>query len=291
MAKPRAWLAWSSGKDSAWALHTVRRQGQVDVVGLLTTVTETFGRVSMHGVRIELLEAQAAAAGLPLLVVPIPAPCPNEVYERAMAEALRQARRAGVTRMVFGDLLLEDIRTYRQQRLAGTGVEPMFPLWGRPTAELAGEMIDGGLLAYVTCLDPRKVPRKLAGHRFDRSFLAQLPPGTDPCAENGEFHTCVTQGPMFAQPIPVTVGEFVDRDGLVFADLLVDAAASAAAGAGDSHRVPRLLPLPVAAARGRPPGPFGNQPSGCDAKRGGGLGDPQARACTPAATRAKAVSA
>ncbi len=227
MTKPRAWLAWSSGKDSAWALHTARREGEVEIVGLLTTVTEPFKRVSMHGVRVELLEAQAAAAGLPLVVAPIPAPCPNEIYERAMSKALQQARQAGVTRMVFGDLFLEDIRAYRLERLAGTGVEPVFPLWKRPTAELAEEMIDGGLVAHVTCLDPRKVPRELAGHRFDRSFLAELPAGTDPCAENGEFHTCVTAGPMFDRPIPVAVGQVVDRDGLVFADLLVGAQAPA----------------------------------------------------------------
>ncbi len=227
MTKPRAWLAWSSGKDSAWALHTARQEGEVEIVGLLTTVTEPLKRVSMHGVRVELLEAQAVAAGLPLVVVPIPAPCPNEVYERAMSRAVQQARQAGVTRMVFGDLFLADIRAYRQERLAGTGVEPVFPLWGRPTAELAEEMIDGGLVAHVTCLDPRKVPRELAGHRFDRSFLASLPAGTDPCAENGEFHTCVTAGPMFDRPIPVAVGQVIDRDGLVFADLLVGAQARA----------------------------------------------------------------
>ena len=222
MLLPRAWLAWSSGKDSAWALHTARLEDRVDVVGLLTTVTEPFDRVSMHGVRVELLDAQGAAAGLPLVKVPIPAPCPNEVYEQVMGEAVRQARQEGITQMLFGDLFLEDIRAYRERHLDGTGMEPHFPLWGRPTAELAEEMIDGGLVAHVTCLDPRKVPRELAGRRFDRSFLADLPDGVDPCAENGEFHTCVTAGPMFENSIAVSVGEVVDRDGFVFADLEVE---------------------------------------------------------------------
>ena len=220
MAKPRAWLAWSSGKDSAWALHRARREGHLDVVGLLTTVTEPFDRVSMHGVRVELLEAQAAATGLSLVKVPIPAPCPNEVYERVMSDALQQAHGDNITHMVFGDLFLEDIRAYRERQLDGTGIEPVFPLWGRPTRELAEEMIAGGLVAHVTCLDPRKLPRELAGRRFDRAFLSDLPEGIDPCAENGEFHTCVTAGPMFAEPLATTVGEVVDRDGFVFADLL-----------------------------------------------------------------------
>jgi len=220
MPHPRAWLAWSSGKDSAWALHTVRLAAELDVVALLTTVTAPYDRVSMHGVRIELLEAQAAAAGLPLVKVPIPAPCPNEVYQQAMAAALEQARAQDITEMVFGDLFLEDIRAYRERQLEGTGITPRFPLWGRPTAQLAEEMIDGGLTAHVTCLDPRKMPRELAGRRFDRTLLADLPDGIDPCAENGEFHTCVTGGPMFREPIRVEVGEVVEREGFVFADLL-----------------------------------------------------------------------
>ena len=219
MSKPRAWLCWSSGKDSAWALHVVREQNEIEVVGLLTTVTGPYDRVSMHGVRVELLEAQAEAARLPLHQVAIPAPCPNEVYEEAMREAVEKAKSQGVTHMVFGDLYLEDIRAYRQTQLEGTGITPLFPLWGRPTAELARAMIAGGLVAYVTCLDPRKIPRDLAGHAFDEAFLARLPEGVDPCAENGEFHTCVTAGPMFRHPIPADVGETVERDGFVFADL------------------------------------------------------------------------
>ena len=219
MSKPRAWLCWSSGKDSAWALHVARRQGDVDVVGLLTTLTEPYDRVSMHGVRRDLLEAQASAAGLPLVLVPIPAPCPNEVYERAMGQAIEQAKAQGVTRMIFGDLFLEDVRAYRQRQLSATGVEPLFPLWGCDTADLARRMIDSGLVARVTCLDPTKIPRELAGAVFDRELLARLPAEADPCAENGEFHTCATAGPMFDRPIPVRPGETVERDGFVFADL------------------------------------------------------------------------
>jgi uncharacterized protein (TIGR00290 family) len=196
-----------------------RQEGVLDVVGLLTTVTEPYARVSMHGVREEILRAQAEAAGLPLVRVPIPAPCPDEVYQQAMAGAIEEARRQGVTHMVFGDLFLEDVRAYRERQLSGTGICPVFPLWLRPTRPLAEEMISGGLVAYVTCLDPKKVPVELAGRKFDRDFLNRLAPGVDPCAERGEFHTCVTAGPMFARPVAVEVGETVQRDGFVFADL------------------------------------------------------------------------
>lgn len=223
MSKPRAWLCWSSGKDSAWALYVARRQGEVEVTGLLTTVTEDYNRVSMHGVREELLAAQAERAGLPLHRVPIPAPCPNEVYEEAMRRAIEEAKSRGVTRMIFGDLFLEDIRQFREDQLADSGISPLFPLWKLPTAELAREMIASGVVAHVTCLDPRKLPRELAGHVFDHDLLAQLPEGVDPCAENGEFHTCVSAGPMFSRPLAVEVGETVERGGFVFADLrLVD---------------------------------------------------------------------
>ncbi len=217
--RPRAFVSWSSGKDAAFALHEVRRSGAIDVVGLLTTVTTNFGRVSMHGVRESLLEAQAAAVGLPLLKVEIPWPCPNATYERAMAAAIRRLRELDVSRMVFGDLFLEDVRAYREERLRGTGIEPVFPLWGRPTPTLARSMIDAGLDARLVALDPRTVPRSFAGHRFDGELLEHLPPGVDPCGERGEFHTCVVAGPMFDRPIPVTPGEVVEREGFVFADL------------------------------------------------------------------------
>lgn len=217
--KPRALIAWSSGKDSAWALHRVRLAGEMEVVGALTTITENFGRVSMHGVRQEILEAQCAAANLPLYPVTIPFPCPNEIYERRMADAMRAAREQGIARIVFGDLFLEDIRAYREAKLRGSGIEPVFPLWKIPTEALAREMIAGGLKARVVTLDPNKVPRELAGAAFDESLLAALPAGVDPCAENGEFHTCVTGGPMFEKNLNVTAGEVVERDGFVFADL------------------------------------------------------------------------
>ncbi len=217
--RPKAVVSWSSGKDSAFALHEVRRSDAFEVVGLLTTVTETYARVSMHGVRENILDAQARAAGLPLHKVRIPSPCPNEVYERAMARALEALRGDGVSRVVFGDLFLEDIRAYREEKLRGTGVEPVFPLWGRPTDRLAREIIDAGVRAHLVALDPRKLPARFAGRTFDRALLADLPDTVDPCGERGEFHTCVTAGPMFTAPIPVVRGPVVERDGFVFADL------------------------------------------------------------------------
>ena len=218
-ASPKAVVSWSSGKDSAFALSEVRREGSLDVVGLLTTITRDFHRVSMHGVRESLLDAQAGAAGLPLHKVEIPSPCPNPVYEAAMGAAVARLRAEGVTHLVFGDLFLPDIRAYREARLAGTGIAPVFPLWARPTSTLARAMIESGLEARVVCLDPKKLPRSWAGRRFDPAFLRELPPGVDPCGENGEFHTFVSAGPMFSRPIRVEEGETVERDGFVFTDL------------------------------------------------------------------------
>ncbi len=215
----RTLLSWSTGKDSAWALHTLRQRPDVTVVGLLTTINAAFDRVAMHGVRRALLEAQAQAADLPLYTLPIPYPCPNEVYERIMGAFVAEQAAGGVEAMAFGDLFLEDIRRYREQKLAGTGMAPLFPLWGIDTGKLARTMIDGGLEAYVTCVDPKKLPRSFAGRRFDAALLADLPAGVDPCAENGEFHTFACAGPMFRHPIAVTLGEVVTRDGFVFCDL------------------------------------------------------------------------
>lgn len=212
-------MAWSSGKDSAWALHVVRQSGAFDVVGALTTITDAFDRVSMHGVRAPVLAAQLAAAELEPLPVRIPHPCPNAVYERAMADALAEAAARGVTHIIFGDLFLEDIRAYREERLRPTGIQPVFPLWGKPTDRLAREMIAGGLEARLVCLDPKVVPARLAGRPFDVRLLDALPAGIDPCGENGEFHTCVTAGPMFVAPIAVRPGPVIERDGFVFADL------------------------------------------------------------------------
>jgi len=217
--KPRAWLCWSSGKDSAWTLHVARRQNDVDIVALLTVVTGPYERVSMHGVREDVLNAQAEAAGLPLVRVAIPAACSDEAYQEAMRGALETAKQQGVEEMLFGDLFLEDVRTYREKQLAGTDIAARFPLWKRPTAELARKVIAAGLVAHVTCLNPEKVSPELAGHAFDEDLLNGLPAEVDPCAENGEFHTCVSAGPMFTRPIPVEVAETVERDGLVFTDL------------------------------------------------------------------------
>jgi uncharacterized protein (TIGR00290 family) len=220
VSKPKALIAWSSGKDSAWALHEVRRAGEYDVVGALTTVTETFARVSMHGVRDEILRAQHEAIGLPSAIVPIPYPCPNEIYEARMATALDDAKRHGVTHVIFGDLFLEDVRAYREQKLAGTGITPLFPLWQRPTAALAREMIDAGVETYLVCVDLKQLPKEFAGRRFDHSLLTELPPSADQCGEKGEFHSCVVAAPMFDRRIDVVVGETIERDGFAYTDLM-----------------------------------------------------------------------
>jgi len=220
MAGMRTLLSWSSGKDSAWSLHVLRQQPDVTVVGLVTTLNAAFDRVAMHGVRRVLVEAQAEATGLPLHVLPIPHPCPNADYERIMGAFVAQQAAAGVEAMAFGDLFLEDIRRYREGKLAGSGIVPLFPLWGLETGRLAREMIAGGLEAYVTCVDPRKLPKTFAGRRFDLGLLEDLPTDVDPCAENGEFHTFACTGPMFTRPIAVKTGEIVTRDGFVFCDVM-----------------------------------------------------------------------
>jgi uncharacterized protein (TIGR00290 family) len=217
---PKALIAWSSGKDSAWALHEVRRAEAFDVVGALTTVTKTFGRVSMHGVREELLHAQLDAAGLPANIVRIPFPCPNEIYEREMAAAVQDAKTRGVTHIIFGDLFLEDVRAYRERQLSGTGMTPVFPIWGRPTAGLARDMIAAGVEAYLSTVDLAKIPAGYAGRQFDLDLLDALPAGADPCGENGEFHSFVAAGPMFNRRIKVRIGETVERDGFAYTDLL-----------------------------------------------------------------------
>lgn len=221
MSRAKALIAWSSGKDSAFALHVARTTLDCEIVGALTTVTDTFGRVSIHGVRDEVLRAQCAAAGLPPRIVPIPYPCPNAVYEQAMAAAMASARADGVTHIVFGDLFLSDIRAYREQKLAGTGIAPLFPLWGRETAALAREMLAAGLEATIAAVDCKVLPAAFAGRVFDTATLAALPPGVDPCGENGEFHTCVSGGPMFTRRIPLRRGETVTRDGFAYADLML----------------------------------------------------------------------
>ena len=227
-------VSWSSGKDSAWTLHVLRREG-AHVAGLLTSINEAAGRVSMHGVREEVLRAQAAAAGLPLFTVPLPWPCTNEIYEARFREAVERIVAAGFTHVAFGDLFLEDVRKYREDRLAGTGLSPIFPLWGVPTTRLAEEMIAGGLEARIATLDPRVMPREFIGAEFDRAFIAALPPEIDPCGENGEFHTAVTAGPMFTEAVEVERGVVVEREGFVYVDLAYKPSSAASAAA----RAPR----------------------------------------------------
>jgi uncharacterized protein (TIGR00290 family) len=219
---PRILLSWSSGKDSAWTLHTLRQGTGADIVGLLTTFNESADRVAMHAVRRELVEMQAEALGLPLWPVMLPWPCGNDEYQTRMSAALEAARGKGVTHLAFGDLYLEDIRQYRIRLLSGTGIDPMFPLWcsAARTSRLAEEMLDGGLRALLTCVDPRQLDDRFTGRLYDRSLLAELPAGVDPCGENGEFHTFCFGGPMFNTELAVRVGESVSRDGFRFADLL-----------------------------------------------------------------------
>ena len=212
-------VSWSSGKDSAWMLHVLRQQG-APVAGLLTSVNADADRVAMHGVRIGILRAQADAVGLPLTTIDLPHSCSNEVYEQRMGEAVSRAVQDGFTHVSFGDLFLEDVRSYRESRLTRTGLEPLFPLWGCDTGALAREMVASGVDARLTCVDQRVVPSTFAGRRYDRALLDELPAGTDPCGERGEFHTCVVGGPMFRGPIAVETGEIVVRGDFVFADLL-----------------------------------------------------------------------
>jgi len=219
----RVLLSWSSGKDSAWTLHVLRDDPDVEVVGLLTTVNITHGRVAMHSTRRAILDAQARAAALPLHVIPLPWPCSNEAYERAMRGAIESALKRGVTHVAFGDLFLEDIRAYRIKQFEGSGLLPLFPIWHEPTAPLARRLIDSGVEAVLTCVDPKKLSRSFAGRKFDHTFLDDLPQGVDPCGEYGEFHTCVLAGPMFREPLRAAVGEVVERDGFYFADLVPDA--------------------------------------------------------------------
>jgi uncharacterized protein (TIGR00290 family) len=217
----RVALSWSGGKDAAWALHRLRAMPGLEVSALVTTVVPEFGRVAMHGVRVELVAAQARAAGIPLVQVPLPWPCSNDEYERRTLEALAALRdEQGVSHIAFGDLFLEDVRGYRERMLAGSGLTPVFPLWGQPTRALADEMLASGVEARVVCLDPSRVDRQLAGRQLDATLLAGLPDHVDPCGERGEFHTFVTAGPMLATSVAVVPGEIVEREGFVYADLI-----------------------------------------------------------------------
>ena len=221
-------VSWSSGKDSAWMLHILQRDAVGEPAGLLTTMNEEAGRVAMHAVRADVLEAQAVATGLPLFTIPLPWPCSNDAYEQRMTAAVEAAVRDGFTHVAFGDLFLEDVRRYREDRLAGTGLTPIFPLWEKPTGELAEEMIAGGLQARLTCIDRRVLPASFAGRAFDAALLRELPAGVDHCGERGEFHTCVVAGPMFSRPIEVVAGVMIRHGDYVFADVLLAGSEEAA---------------------------------------------------------------
>jgi uncharacterized protein (TIGR00290 family) len=218
-ARPRTIVAWSSGKDSAYALHVLRQAGELDIVALFTTLSREDDRVAMHAVRRDLVRAQGERASLPLWEVAIPSPCSTAEYDAAMRGLVDRALEAGVEAVAFGDLYLEDVRRYREERLAGTGLRPVFPLWGIPTSELAGRMLDSGLQAILTTVDLRKLPAELAGRHWNRDLISRLPVGADPCGENGEFHTFVSAGPMLSSPIGIEVGPPVERDGFAYADL------------------------------------------------------------------------
>jgi uncharacterized protein (TIGR00290 family) len=232
--KHRVLVSWSSGKDSAWMLHVLRQQDDVEVIGLLTTINETFGRVAMHGVRREILRAQAHAVGLPLWEVPLPWPCTNADYEQRMHRWLVSAKQAGITAVAFGDLFLEDVRAYREQQLATTGITPLFPLWGKPqhTAALAETMLSAGLQAVVVCVDARRLspPQSWVGRCYSRQFLQELPSDVDPCGERGEFHTLCVSGPMFRHSLTVALGEVVEREGFYFVDLQLAPGSQSSAG-------------------------------------------------------------
>lgn len=211
-------MSWSSGKDSAWALHVLREESDVEVVGLMTTVNQMHQRVSIHAVRLELLQSQAKALGLPLQVIELPSPCSNSRYEAAMKEFVYESKQRGIECVAFGDLFLADIKEYRETKLAGTGITPLFPLWQIPTDLLAREMISSGLRAVVTCVDPQQLPLSFAGREFNEQFLADLPQCVDPCGERGEFHTFAFDGPMFEKPLSIEMGAVVERDGFGYAD-------------------------------------------------------------------------
>ena len=223
---PKAFVSWSSGKDSAFALYEARRLALAEVVGVLTTINEAYDRVAMHGVRDSVLDRQIAALSLPALKVMLPDPCSDEIYQQRMAAACERIREQGVIHIVFGDLFLEDIRAYREKQLAAAGMIGIFPLWRRNTAALARTMIDSGVVAHLVCVDPRRLGREFAGRRFDQRLLDELPSDVDPCGENGEFHTVVSAGPMFSAPIAVAVGVVVERGGFVFADVTAGGASA-----------------------------------------------------------------
>lgn len=219
--RPRAAVSWSSGKDSAYAMYSAVKSGKYDVVALLTTVTSSYERVSMHGVRESLLMEQTKKAGLPLIKAVIPPKSTNEEYDKAMSKAIEEMKQLGIEYLIFGDIFLEDVREYREKRMERTGIKPVFPLWGRNTKELASEIINAGIYAEIVCLDPKKLDREFGGSPFDSELLDSLPDSVDPCGENGEFHTFVLKAPFFSEDIPVAKGNSVERDGFLFTDLFL----------------------------------------------------------------------
>lgn len=218
--KRKTLMSWSSGKDSAWALYQLQMNPEIALVGLFCTVNKEFGRVAMHGVRAELLRKQAESIGLPLEIIEIPYPCSNAEYENIMGQFVERAKNDNIEYFAFGDLFLEDVRSYREEKLRGSGIKPIFPIWGVPTDKLSREMINGGLKTVITCINPKQIPKEFVGKEFDEDFLDSLPKTIDPCGENGEFHSFVFDGPMFKEKIEIIVGDIVHRDGFVFADVL-----------------------------------------------------------------------
>ncbi len=218
--KRKTLMSWSSGKDSAWALHKLQQNPEIDLVGLFCTVNKEFDRVAMHGVRVELLQKQAKSIGLPLEIIEIPNPCSNADYEKIMGQFVERVKRDNIESFAFGDLFLENIRDYREEKLKGSGIEAIFPIWGIPTDKLSREMIGSGMRAVITCIDPKQTPREFVGREYNNSFLDSLPSTMDPCGENGEFHSFVFDGPMFNEKIEILMGDIVDRDEFLFADVL-----------------------------------------------------------------------
>jgi uncharacterized protein (TIGR00290 family) len=218
--KKKTLLSWSSGKDSAWALYKLRQDPAVDLRGMFTVVNRKYSRASMHATRLELLHRQAEMAGLPLQLISLPDPCSNEECDAVVQRFVAEAESQGIESIAFGDLFLEDVRQYRENQLKGTGIDPVFPLWAIPTGELAGEMLASGLEAYVSSVDLKKLPAVFAGRKWSRALLEEITGEIDPCGENGEIHTIVIGGPMFAKSIPVRIGAIVERDGFAFADII-----------------------------------------------------------------------
>jgi uncharacterized protein (TIGR00290 family) len=218
--KKKTLLSWSGGKDSAWALHVLRQQRDIEIAGLFCTINQKFQRVAMHAVRTELVLLQAQNIGLSVQFIPIPHPCSDGEYEVIMKEFVGRATKRGIECFAFGDIFLEDIRRYREANLAGSGIAPIFPLWGMPTKGLSREMVKGGLRAIITCIDPKYLSSTFAGQEYGESFLERIPAHIDPCGENGEFHTFAFAGPMFRKPVGMMIGEAVERDGFRFTDIL-----------------------------------------------------------------------